>query len=56
MNDKRHRLSLQGRDRRTIQNSIKYERRRRNREASTAMRAVKQSVPAFAIRRKQHFT
>ncbi len=56
MNDRRHRLSLQGRNRHTIQNSIKNERRRRNREVQTALRVLNQSVPAFAIRRKQHIT
>lgn len=55
MNEKRHRLTLQGRDRHTIQKFIKNERRCRNREALTALKAVKQFVPAFAIQRKLHF-
>ena len=56
MNDKRYRLTLQGRSRHNYQNSMKNERRRRNREVQTAMRVLKQSVPVFAIRRKQHLT
>lgn len=34
---------------------FKNERRRRNREVSAAKKALKQSVPAFAIRRQQHY-
>ncbi|MDC9251962.1 hypothetical protein PSL82_14145 [Clostridioides difficile] len=55
MNEKRRRLPLQSRNRRNHQNQFKNERRRRNREVSAAIKALKQSVPAFAIRRKQHY-
>ena len=55
MNEKRCRLPLQSRNRRSHQNQFKNERRRRNREVSAAIKALKQSVPAFAIRRQQHY-
>ncbi|MBP1575712.1 MAG: hypothetical protein J6C34_08910 [Oscillospiraceae bacterium] len=55
MNEKRHRFSLQGRNGHHHQKQFKNERRRRNREVSAAMKALKQSVPAFAIRRQQHY-
>lgn len=52
MDEARRRLSLQGRY--GHHNNQKNERRRRNREASMAIKARKQSVPAFAIRRQNH--
>ena len=54
MEYRRHLLSLHGRYGKTIIN-LKTERRRRNREAQIAVQALKHFVPAFAIRRKQHF-
>ena len=56
MNEKRCRLPLQSRNRRSHQKQFKNERRRRNREVSAAIKALKQSVPAFAIRRQQHLS